>query len=243
MNIANLWELCTKHMYDDTFIGGLEDFFKENDVKTILDVSGGAGFPSIELKRRGWDVTYSDGGEDMYELFQQRLEESGLEMPHYFSSWLDLEKNVPGTYDLVMCRGNSLPYIDSWYENNISENTLENLQKAFNQFKLKLNDGGKLYVDISKIEVFQQDSKPIKSMLVSEENLSIGWELTHDHENKVRTWKSLVKIDGKKEELIYKSYLLEHFNLVSLMIKAEFSSLGRVNIKGENHYQPYIVYN
>ena len=69
MNIAELWGICIKFMWDNSYIQSLDTLFRKNNVKTILDCGGGTGFPSLELKKIGWDIIYSDESKLMFDHF------------------------------------------------------------------------------------------------------------------------------------------------------------------------------
>src|SRR3989344_4664078 len=123
MTLAELWNIYVQFMWDEKNILGLEQFLKSQNVKTVLDCSGGVGFPAIALKKRGWKITYSDGSKEMVDFFDKKLQEEKIKIPHYFLNWLELSKKLERKFDAVLCRGNSLVYVDSWGENNIREAT------------------------------------------------------------------------------------------------------------------------
>ncbi|MBI3572418.1 hypothetical protein HY091_02720 [Candidatus Kaiserbacteria bacterium] len=60
-------------MWDKEYILGLDQFLKSQKVKTILDSAGGTGFPAIALKKQGWNITYSDGSQQMFDFFEKEL--------------------------------------------------------------------------------------------------------------------------------------------------------------------------
>ncbi len=67
-------------------------------------------------------------------------------MPCYLADWRELTAKIPQRFDAVICRGNSLPYVDSW-DQPLTNLAPENIQKALQQFCQMLNPGGLLYVD------------------------------------------------------------------------------------------------
>ena len=74
MNIAEFWAICIKFMWGEDYVNGLSSFLKKHNAQSILDCAGGNGFPSIELNKLGFDVTYSDGSKLMFDFFAQKLE-------------------------------------------------------------------------------------------------------------------------------------------------------------------------
>jgi len=246
MSIAQLWEICIKFLWDETYISGLDKFLKSHNVHTILDVGGGAGFPSIELKKLGWNITYSDRDEAMFSIFREKLQKENLETPYHISNWIELTQNIPQKFDAILCRGNSLIYVDSWGNNKISKNTKENIKRSLNEFFNILNKNGLLYIDVINKKEYDQPKYPIiedfGEKVIDGKKLKLIWELTHDYKNKIRIWKSILIIDKEKYESTYYSYLLRHEELVDLLKEVGFSRVEETKIEGENNYDVFIAY-
>ena len=102
MILAELWDICIKFMWGEEYILGLDNFLKLRKIKTILDCAGGTGFPAIVLKKRGWDVTYSDGSKQMFDFFENELKKGNLQIPHYFVNWHELSKKFSQKFDAVL---------------------------------------------------------------------------------------------------------------------------------------------
>jgi hypothetical protein len=202
-------------MWGKEYIDGLEAFLRSRQVKTVLDVAGGTGFPSIELKKRGWDITYADADQQMLDYFSVALRKQRLNIP-------------------------SLIYVDSWGKDGLSAGTRMNVQKALDAFNAMLNPNGVLYVDLTHDREFNQPSYPIVeqfgSTMISGETIQLTWELTHDSENHIRTWKVIVSRNGVQQEFINQSYLLRHEELLLLMQRAGFKDVERTKIPGEQNY-------
>jgi len=60
MNIAELWDNQVRKYWSKNYHIELSELLKENGVKSILDTSGGTGYPSIEFAQMGWDISYAD---------------------------------------------------------------------------------------------------------------------------------------------------------------------------------------
>lgn len=244
MTLAELWDICIKFMWDEEYILGLDNFLKSHKVKTILDCAGGTGFPVIALKKRGWDITYSDGSKEMFDFFEEELKKENLQIPHHLLNWLGLSKKFSHKFDVVLCRGNSLIYVDSWDGNMIQKQTKENIKKSLGEFLNVLNPDGLLYVDITNKKEFDKFSYPIVEefgeKIIDGKKINLTWELTHDYENRKRTWKSILMIDGVRHEFSYFSYLLRHEELVKMMGEAGFKKVEPVEIKGERNYNVFV---
>jgi SAM-dependent methyltransferase len=245
IELEELWEISTRFLWDEAYIKGLDKFLRELDIKTILDVAGGAGFPSIELRRMEWDITYSDGSKSMIDLFKKRLEATSLEIPVFHSDWLDLSKNIPGKFDAVLCRGNSLIYIDSWEESDVREDTKERIRNALEEFYKMLNPGGLLYVDMITKNEYGHSIYPIIEDLGEKEingkKMKMEWQVVHDPENKRRTVKSLLSGDHIQDFHTYHSYLLTHPELVDMLKQAGFRRIEETKIDGEGCYTVFVA--
>jgi len=244
MILAELWDICIKFMWGEEYILGLDNFLKLRKIKTILDCAGGTGFPAIVLKKRGWDVTYSDGSKQMFDFFENELKKGNLQIPHYFVNWHELSKKFSQKFDAVLCRGNSLIYVDSWDDNKIQEITKENIKRALREFFGVLNTGGLLYVDIISEKEFDHPSYPIieefGEKIIDGKKIKLTWELTHDYKNQKRTWKSILLIDGKRHEFSYFSYLLRHSELTEMMKGAGFRNVEKLEMKSERNYNVFV---
>ncbi|MBN2422789.1 methyltransferase domain-containing protein [Candidatus Woesearchaeota archaeon] len=247
-NDADLWDMCIPFLWDYSYIVGLNEFLKSKNIKTILDAACGTGFPSIELKKIGWDITCSDGSEIMLRRFAKNLEKENLTLPYHHVNWLDLDKKLDKKFDVVFIRGNSLIYVDSWDNNNISKNTLEHIKKTLKNIYQLLNSGGFFYVDITHEKEFDRDKYPIiedfGDKIFNGMTLKSVWELTHDYKKKIRTWKSIFILgkDNEKVEVSHYSYLLRHKELIKLLKEAGFKKVEKTNIKGENNYAVFVAY-
>jgi ubiquinone/menaquinone biosynthesis C-methylase UbiE len=246
MNIADLWEICIRFMWDETFVTGVHKFLKSHNVKTVLDVAGGTGFPCIGLKKMGCDITYSDGSRLMFDHFKSNLEKSGIGMLQHNSNWLELTKQIPERFDALLCRGNSLVYVDSWDQNRLSDVTIENIRKALAEFYKMLNRQGLLYVDITNKKEFNQPQYPVieefGEKIIDGKKVKLRWELIHDFKHRLRTWKSILLIDGKRHEFTYLSYLLTHEELIDLLKQVGFRKVKETEIDGEDRYNVFVAY-
>lgn len=244
MNLAQLWDICISLMWDDTYINGLENFCRKRNINTILDCAGGTGFPTINLARRGWSITYVDASQEMVDGFQHNVQSEKLNIPFQRANWIELSDVITGRFDLVLCRGNSLVYVDSWGAHNISEKTLDHISRSMQNFYTVLNNGGWLYVDVISHKEFAKKSYPIIEDFgeknINGKNVKLVWELNHDYERNMRTWRATVDIDGDQKEFVNYSYLLTHEMLRGMMTKAGFTNVEQVQINGESNYDVFV---
>lgn len=231
--------------WGDEFVTGLEAFLQHSSIVTILDSCGGTGFPSINLAQRGWDITYVDGNEIMLAQFLQNKEKQGVEIPSYLANWQTLSAIISKKFDTILCRGNSLIYVDSWDNDQISRDAPKDIEKSLIEFHRLLDDEGFLYVDIiNKNEYFQPQYPLIEELGKREINgqeIEITWFVHHDYSKRVRTVRSVMYIDGEEHNYSYYSYLLLHDELIALLQKSGFSHVEEATIAGEKSYTVFIA--
>jgi SAM-dependent methyltransferase len=187
MNIAQFWDFCTKLKWNDIFLDELEQFFKVHSVRRILDCAGGTGFPVLELKQRGWDVTYSDGSQDMHDFFVSRLRKYKLRIPHRVVNWSRLSAEFEPDFDAVLCRGNALVYINTWDVDRFPGESRDDIENSLKQFFAVLRPGGLVYVDANfalgecngqtYVEAFPET-------IIDGKRVNLTWEITLDRANR-----------------------------------------------------------
>lgn len=96
---------------------GEGDFFikvlKEAGAKRILDVATGTGFHSVQLLKHGFDVTSVDGSAMMLAKAFENAKKQGFVLRTIHADWRWLNQDVYGTYDAVICLGNSFTHMFS----------------------------------------------------------------------------------------------------------------------------------
>ncbi len=240
--LANNWKLGCKLLWDqEELVAGLSAFMRENHVETVLDVSGGNGFPTIELRRKGWDIAYNDSNGFMKQQVEAEIKGSGdfvASMPCTQISWEQLDRVIaPDFYDMIMCRGNSLPYAASWSVNQICdpEKAQVIIQNALAQFLKVLRPGGVLLLDKSSFEssgihVVQ------KQGTIEGQDCKIHWVFVNDLEAGIRRWDQYNTIEQQTTCLTVYSLLITEKMLVDWLTTAGFVSVCPTPIRGENIY-------
>lgn len=233
-------------MWNDDYVHGLDTFLKTKRVLTILDCAGGTGFPSIKLKKLGWDISYSDKSQEMIDFFLKKLHKEKLSLPYYQSDWMGLRKNINSKFDTILCRGNSIVYVNSWENNGVTHNALADIKKSLIAFFDILNPGGLLYVDLMSGGEFNKPQYPFietfEDKVIDGHNVSMTWRINHDTETKLRTVVIDLQVDGKAETFVLSSYLLSAGQLRVLLQETGFKDVGQEKIQGENNYDVFVGY-
>ena len=240
--LANYWRLgCQLLWNQEELVAGLSAFMRENHIESVVDVSGGNGFPAIELRRKGWDIAYNDYNAFMKEQVEAQIfknDDFVASMPCTQVDWEHLDSViVPGSYDMVMCRGNSLPYAVSWSVNQICdpEKAKVIIQKALAQFFKVLRPGGVLLVDKSSFEsagiyVIQKEG------VVDSKACHIHWVFVNDIQSGLRRWDQYNTVEKETTCLTVYSLLITEKMLVDWLTTAGFISVCPTSIQGENIY-------
>ncbi|NER48858.1 MAG: aspartate 1-decarboxylase [Symploca sp. SIO1A3] len=240
--LAKNWQLGCQLLWNQAeIVVGLSAFMRENHVKTVLDVSGGNGFPALELRRQGWDIAYND-----YNAFMKGQVEAQIKgkddflasMPCTQLSWEQLDQAIaPSSYDMILCRGNSLPYATSWSVNQICEPEKAKviIQKALEQFFQVLSPGGVLLVDKSSFEstgiyVVQKEGE------VEGKDCHIHWVFVNDLDAELRRWDQYNTVEQQTTCLTVYSLLITEKMLCDWLTKAGFVSVCQTPIRGEDIY-------
>jgi SAM-dependent methyltransferase len=87
------------------------DILREKGVVKVLDVACGTGFHSVRLSRAGFDVTSADGSAAMLAQAFENGKDDGLILKTVQADWRVLTRSIEGTYDAVICLGNSFTHL------------------------------------------------------------------------------------------------------------------------------------
>ncbi len=244
MDITEVWELCISLMWDASYIKSLDAFLKDNNVNTILDCGGGTGFPCIELKKLGWNISYCDNNKTMIEHFSKKINKLSMNIPTFNTDWRTLSENIPQKFDALLCRGNSLIYVDSWETTNPTLKR-ENIKRVLREFYQRLNEKGLLYIDIINQKEFNQKYPLIENIgekIINGKKVKVTWEITHSPKKKRRKCDIILNIEDYKNVTTCYSYLLTQEELSLLMTECGFKNVHNVKIIGENNYTVYVGY-
>lgn len=87
------------------------DQLKQNNKHKILDVATGTGFHSVQLLKAGFSVTSADGNGQMLVRAFDNARNQGHVLQSVHADWRWLNRDVDGTYDAVICLGNSFTHL------------------------------------------------------------------------------------------------------------------------------------
>ena len=114
----------------------IEQQLAANHARRILDVACGSGQHAIALSQRGYEVTGVDQSPRMVERAQASATAAGVAGRFFVGSFGQLASQVGGTFDALLCLGNSLPHVL----------TDQDLQSTLADFRAVLSPGGLLLI-------------------------------------------------------------------------------------------------
>ena len=136
-------DIYEKFAYDYDEFGDIKDylgpekeffevFFKENNVKTILDCSCGTWHHVYMMSKMGFEVSGSDYSTSMLEVAKNNLTALNKDIKLKQCDFRYLENAFDEKFDAITCLTTSLPHL----------HTDKDLITAFKSMKNRLNDNG-----------------------------------------------------------------------------------------------------
>lgn len=112
------------------------EVFEERSVRSVADVACGVGRHAVAFASWGLAVTGADPSSELLARARSRADESGPRVTFVNTDFLHLADALDGTFDAVVCIGNSLPHL------LVEDDVLE----ALKQMNRVLAPGGLLVV-------------------------------------------------------------------------------------------------
>jgi SAM-dependent methyltransferase len=250
MELAELWQEASAKLRDEHLVvNQLEELLRGEGItekSMMFDVAGGFGFPSIQLAKRGYQITYMDGSPGM---LQRAMRNADLaHAPAYMFSFQGLgytavpwqeypEAFNSEAWDAVLCTGNSLPYAVSWGKGNPDlTKSREQVKFALDQFHRILEKDGILYVD-KQPEDQESAVEDVGEVSVERtgERLYLSCSFNNDRQNRVRNWTLTTRnLETEKvREYPSRGYLLLEDELVPLLHEVGFQDVEKHILRGD----------
>lgn len=234
ISLSEEWALLSKAMYGKDFIDELTGFLRGQDVKTILECGCGDGYILKGLAQRDFKGLGIDSNPEMISLALKNNKHSNISYKHM--SWLDI-RNLERKFDLVMCRGNSLPYVISWDKQEInSEETRRKIKESVGLFFEMTTQNGLIYIDTISQEELDKNGGNVEIKIA---NIHLEGKIQYDWQNKIRRIFGGGRIENKKFVVEAVSYLLTPYELEKIVRSYNPSVLWKPELKHEKNY--YIV--
>lgn len=237
VDLGFVWELCLQAEYDvDLLVETLADWLGASEGVRILDCACGSGFPALELIRRGYAVTCTDGSGAMLQRFRHNATAAGVRTRGWLRRWNELGDCYGPSFDVVLCRGSSLVYAGTWDADAPPDR--DAMAVAIRNFVRCLRGGGRLYVDTTR----EEDLEAIGPQWTNHDPSAVGGHevrlterLVNDADNGLRTWSCWLEIDDRVHRFERRSHLLRHEELVTMMEDGGLCDVALVDVPGERY--------
>ncbi len=241
LDIHTVWDICLKFEYnEDELIRSLNLFFQKYKNKSFLDCSCGFGFATLGLYERGYDITFADGSELMLTEFKKRANSKHLDVKPLHILWENLGNEFHNTFDVLLCRGNSLIYANAWDKKHT--NNLESIKLALKNFYACLKPDGLLYLDTTCEKNLQKSIEEIEypPLRINGDEVKLYDKVILNKNKMIRLWTPTIYINGTDYTIERRSYYLSHEKLDELLLDCGFHGVEKIDIPGE-HYDVFIA--
>ena len=124
------------------------DQLKARGVREVLDVATGTGYHSVRLLEAGFEVVSADGSPHMLvKAFENGRSFGGYVLRVVEADWRWLNRDVHGTYDAIVCLGNSFTHLFSERDR----------RKTLAEFYAMLKHDGVLIIDQRNYDTILDD--------------------------------------------------------------------------------------
>ncbi len=156
------------------FIERQFSLFSTNNPVSLLDLACGTGSMTVELARRGYDMTGIDLSEDMLSVARKKCDDE-----HFRHSVLLLRQDMTdfelyGTVDAVVCCLDGLNYLTK----------TEMLRKTFRHVHNYLNPAGLFLFDMNAPAKFE-NVYGTNAYILEEEGVFCAWQNIYDKKSKL----------------------------------------------------------
>ncbi|MCX4746930.1 class I SAM-dependent methyltransferase [Kitasatospora sp. NBC_01287] len=240
-DIGSLWELCMLFEFDrEAVADGIAAWLGDPAGQRVLDCACGSGFPALQLVRRGYDVTCTDGSELMLRHFRRNAKDAGLAVEPSLLLWSELPRRHAGEFDVVINRGGgNYKYAGAWEQEKLPDRGA--MAEAIGQWVRCVRPGGRFYVDIASdsdaggADSWETEHPP---MLVGEHRVELTERIAVDRARGVRSWESRLVVDGTAHEFRRLSHSITSEELVQILRDCGLVDIRLTEVAGE-HYDIY----
>ncbi|MFC1649049.1 methyltransferase domain-containing protein [Nanoarchaeota archaeon] len=239
MDRALFW----KHSVDLTWnieelIEGVDMFIGGDLSYKVLFPSCGTGEIAVGIAKKGYQVDAADGDPLMIEYAKRLIREEKVDITPVVCRWSDLENHFTGKYNVMVVRGNGIPYVNSWSEQNrpiIERQAAEaELVRSFQAFRNLLADHGAIYFDTRS--VFEEEGREeVASGVINGLPAKLIYDISFDDDT--RRVHATLQIGNEVHERDYAGLLLHLWELPSILKKAGLKCQP-FEILGEETYTP-----
>lgn len=143
---AEVFDYYQAPLYNrDALAASVASLIRDVAAGTVLDCACGTGLPAIDLRALGIAVEASDADPGMLEQFRVNATARGVSDKAHQLAWSDLG-TLGRQFGLVVCRGNSVAYADSW-QRTAPAAPLATIESSVRAIAAAVAPGGCLLID------------------------------------------------------------------------------------------------
>lgn len=226
--MTNFYTTIAKY-YDDIFLIGeaqlklIQECAKEPP-KIILDVACGSGGYAKHLSDMGYNVTAID----LDALMIQSLKEKDRKIDSRVLNMLDIHE-LPGTFDVIFCIGNSLVHLSS----------LDEMEDFLTSCRSKLKPEGKLILQIINYDrILDKGVRQLPPIHNPEKQLTFERYYDYSPERHSVDFKTILSVDGMVLENHVALYPLRSDELKALLDATGFKNIAFYGSFRKDAYVP-----
>jgi SAM-dependent methyltransferase len=220
-------------------------FSVERNTK-ILDTCAGSGSLDIDLLKRGYSLTLTDGDAGMVDLLKRGLTARSLKHEPMLARWGELPGIfAPSSFGTLICAGNSLIYGGGYW--NYSgvvdwEKSLDGIRSTLKIFHDLLAPGGVLIVDKPKDDECAVEERIAQIAVAEERVLDVFFSVRFDEADVKRTAQILLRDVVTGEELGTPNAAIRFFDeeLIRLAHDVGFAKIEKVE-RAESQFPLWVL--
>lgn len=230
----SFYEKISKY-YDYIFPTGKEqlDFLKEiagKTPKSILDIACGTGGYSLELERRGYNVTAVDLDKEMVRRLEIKAKENNQSVKFMQGNMLELQNKISDSFDLVFCIGNSIVHLEN----------LEQIREFVKTAKQLTGKEGNLVLQIINFDrIILRDIKGLPTIENKDAGLTFERNYRYDRSCNRIYFNTCLSVDGEVYENEIPLYPLREDELVEAVLNAGFKRVKLFADFNGNEFDKY----
>lgn len=236
-NAFNLYAKCQSLKNSGVGYTYYKKLLDEYSGGRILDCAVGTGEITLKIMSEGYDIECSDSSLEMIKLFNRNAIDLSVLVKGKCINWIDLGSEYKSCYDLVICKGNSFSYLNSW-DLETSEIERNELLPNLISMYFSIRSKGALYIDFPSIE--KLENKHFSSSLKKTfdgVDIEIFERVEIDSIRKIRKWSVDMKVDMEEINFSRYSHLITRTDVIELLHKAGFSAVCDAGMIDErSHY-------
>jgi SAM-dependent methyltransferase len=207
----------------------IEKLLKEQQIRTVLDMTCGTGSQVFYLAERGYEVIGSDFSPPLIEIARNKADRLGKNITFIDGDMRDLHV---GEFDAVITMFNAIGHL-----------TKADFEKALQNIHANLKDGGVYIFDIFNLQAITDDiindfkmdiesfvnGVKIRNIQHSEIDRKNGFLTSHDHYTIFK--------DGSEPEIHTNSFSLQIYTtkeLQAMLVRNGFETIHQYDLKGND---------